>query len=74
MYNLHTREMVTTRHMSMVERGGSKAFVRDKERPCIHNKKRVEKNIRKKSIFTNLQKNIRIHRASSKATTLFLTK
>jgi len=30
MYNQHTREMTTTRHRSLVERGGRKAFVQDK--------------------------------------------
>jgi len=36
MYNQHTRGMATTRHRSLVERGGRKAFVKDKERPCTH--------------------------------------
>jgi len=31
MYNQHTRGMATTRHRSLVERGGRKAFVRDKD-------------------------------------------
>jgi len=31
MYNQHTRGMGTTRHRSLVERGGRKAFVRDKD-------------------------------------------
>jgi len=30
MYNQHTRGIATTRHRSLVERGGRKAFVRDK--------------------------------------------
>jgi len=30
MYNQHTRGMATTRHKRLVERGGRKAFVRDK--------------------------------------------
>jgi len=30
MYNQYTREMTTTRHRSLVERNGRKAFVRDK--------------------------------------------
>ena len=30
MYSQHTREMATTRHRSLVERGGRRAFVRDK--------------------------------------------
>jgi len=29
MYNQHSRGMETTRHRSLVERGGRKAFVRD---------------------------------------------
>jgi len=36
MYNQHTRGMATTRHRSLVRRGGRKAFVRDKG---IHTKK-----------------------------------
>ena len=31
MYNQHTRGMSTTRHRGLVERGGRKAFVRDKD-------------------------------------------
>jgi len=31
--------MATTRHRSLVERGGRKAFVRDKDRPCTHKKR-----------------------------------
>jgi len=49
MYKQHTRGMETTRHRSLVERGGRKAFVRD----LAHTPK---KNVRKKSIFTNLKK------------------
>jgi len=60
--------MATTRHRSLVERGGREAFVIDKGLP---HKKEQEKNIR---IYTTLKKNIRAHRASSKATRLFLTK
>jgi len=72
MYNQHTREMATTRHRSLVERGERKAFVRDKG--LAHQKKRGIKNVRKNPIFTNLKKRIQAHRASSKATGLFLTK
>jgi len=72
MYNQYTRGIVTTRHRSLVERDGKKAFVRDKERPCTRKKK--EKNFSNKPIFTNLKKRIRAHRASSKATRPFLTK
>jgi len=75
MYNQHTRGMARTRHRSLVEKGGRKAFVRDKDLAHQTNKnKRREKNVRKKLIFTNLKKKIRAHRASSKATRLFLTK
>ena len=38
MYNQHTGGMSATRHRSLVERGGGKAFVRDKERPCAQKK------------------------------------
>jgi len=31
MYNQHTRGMATTRYRSLVERGGRKAFVKDKD-------------------------------------------
>jgi len=63
--------MATTRHRSQVERGGRKAFVRDKG--PAHTQKRGGKNVKKK-IFTNLKKRIRAHKASIKATRLFLTK
>jgi len=52
MYNQHTRGMATTRHRSLVERGGRKAFVRDKG--LAHTQKR-KKNL-EKPIFTNLKK------------------
>jgi len=41
MYNQHTRGMATTRHRSLVERGGKKAFVKVKD---LANK---QKNVRK---------------------------
>jgi len=49
MYNQHTRGMETTRHRSLVERGGRKALL---ETLHAHQKK----NARKKPIFTNLKK------------------
>ena len=70
MYNQHTRGMATTRHRSLVERGGRKAFVRDKD--IAHTQK--GKNIRENPKFTTVKKKIRAHRASSKATRLFPTK
>jgi len=64
MYTQHTRGMETTRHRSLVERGGRKALLE-----TLHT--HTKKNVRKNPIFTNL---IRVHRASSKATRLLLTK
>jgi len=55
--------MATTRHRSLVERGG-RNFVRD----LANTKKKV----RKTDICESKEK-IRAHRASSKATRLFLT-
>jgi len=72
MYNQHTRGMETTRHRSLVERGGRKAFVTDKG--LAHQKKGGKKNARKIPIFTNVKKRIRANKAFSKATRLFLTK
>jgi len=49
--------MTTTRHRSLVEKGGRKAFVRDKG--LAHTQKRKEKrrkNVRENPIFTNLNK------------------
>jgi len=72
MYNQHTRGMATTRHRSLVERGGRKAFVRDKG--LAHTQTRKKQKCQEKLIITNLKKRIRAHKASSKATRLFLTK
>jgi len=43
-YNQHTRGMATTRHRSLVDRGGRKAFVKDKagQRPCTHTKRKIK--------------------------------
>ena len=65
MYNQHTRWMATTRHRSLVERGGRKALLE-----TLHTQpKKTEKNVRKKPIFTNLKKRFE---ASSKATSFDL--
>jgi len=48
MYNQHTRGMATTRHMSLVERGGRKALLETSH---------TQKNVRENPIFTNLKKN-----------------
>ena len=72
MYNQHTIGLETTRHRSLVERGGRETFVRDKDLAQKKEKKERKKMSGKK--FTNLKKRIRAHRASSKATGLFLTK
>ena len=66
MYNQHTNGMETTRHRSMVERDGRKAFFSDKD---LAQKKRSEK-----TDIHECQEKFRAHRASSKNTRLFLTK
>jgi hypothetical protein len=52
MYNQHTRGMETTRHRSLVERGGRKALL---ETLHTHTHKKNKKNVRKKPTFTNLK-------------------
>jgi len=49
MYNQYTRGMETTRHRSLVERGGRKALLE-----TLHT--HTKKNVRKKPIFTNPKK------------------
>jgi len=68
MYNQHTRTMATTRYRSLVERGGRKAFVRDKD--LAHPKKKHH--VREKPIFTNLKKMIRAHELPAKLLDYFL--
>jgi len=48
MYNQHTKGMATTRHRSLVERGGRKALLE-----TLHTQ---QKKCQKKPIFTNLKK------------------
>jgi len=73
MYNQHTRGMATTRHRSLVERGGRKAL--ETKKGLAHKKQKgVKKDVRKNPIFTNLKTRIQANRASSKAIRLFLTK
>jgi len=64
--------MTTTSHRSLAERGGRKAFVRDKG--LAHTQKGGKKYVGKNPIFTNLEQKIREHKASSKANSIFLTK
>jgi len=52
MYNQHTRGMATTRHRSLVERGGRKALLETSHK---HTKKKHKK-CQEKPIFTNLNK------------------
>jgi len=52
--------MVTTRHRSLAERGGRKALLETLDKKTMSGKK---------PIFTNLNKKIRAHRASSKFVT-----
>jgi len=63
MYNQPTRGMATSRHRSLVERGGREALLE-----TLHTKKKFRKN----PIFKNLKKEIR-ELYSSKAIRLFLT-
>ena len=52
MYNQHTRGMATTRHKSLVERGGRKALLE-----ALHTHKQIrKKNVRNNPIFTNPKK------------------
>jgi len=70
MCNQHTRGMATTRHRSLVERGGRKALLE-----TLHtHKKKTQKKCQKKTDIHESQEKIRAHRASSKATRRFLTK
>jgi len=69
MYNQHTRGIETTRHRSLVERDRKKALLK-----TLHTHKHKKKMSETKPVFTNLKEKIRAHRASSKATRLFLTK
>jgi len=66
-YNQHTRGMATTKHRSLVERGGKGAFVRDIG--LAPN----QKNMSAKPV-TRILKGFLAHRASSKTTRPFLTK
>jgi len=50
-------------------RGAEERLLLETKKGLVH-----KKNVRTKPIFTNLAKRIRAHRASSKATRLFLTK
>ena len=72
MCNQHTRGMATTRHKSLVEMGGRKAFARDKT--ALHTQKKVRKKSQETWIFSNSKKRIRAHRAPSKAARQFFTK
>jgi len=60
-----TRGMATTRHRSLVERGGRKALSE-----TLHTPKKMSG----KTDIHESQENIRTHIASSKATRLFLSK
>ena len=64
-HNQHTRGMETTRHRSLVEKGGKKALLE-----TLHTQKKMSE---KTDIHESKEK-IRAHRASSKANRLFLTK
>jgi len=63
MYNQHTRGMATTRHRSLVERGGRKALLE-----TLHTN--TKKKMSEKTDIHESKENVRAHRASSKATFL----
>ena len=71
MYDQQTGGMATTKHRSLVERCRRKDL---SETLQTHNKKKQEKKCQKKSDIHESQEKIRAHRASSKATRVFLTK
>jgi len=54
MYNQHTRGMATTRHRSLIERGGRKAFVKDKG--LAHTRKRGKNLSKKTDIYESKEK------------------
>jgi len=66
MYNQHTRGMETTRHRSLVDRGRRKALLE-----TLHT---LKKEISEKTGIHESIEKIRAHRASNKATRLFITK
>ena len=68
MYNQHTRGMAITRHRSLVESGGRKVLLE-----TLHTQTKTKKCQGKTDINESKEK-IRAHRASNKATRLFLTK
>jgi len=70
MYNQNTRGMATTRHRSLVEKGGRKAL---SETKTLHTQDEGKKNVMKTPIFKNPEKKIRAHRVSSKVTRPFFT-
>ena len=65
----NTRGMSTIRQRSLVERGGRKALLE-----TLHKHKKNGKKCPKNPDIHESQEKIRVHRASCKATSLFLTK
>jgi len=61
MYNQHTRGMATTRHRSLVERGGRKALLE-----TLHTQNKIK--MSEKTDIHESKEKIQSHRASSKAT------
>jgi len=70
MYNQHTRGTAATRHRSLVERGGGKALLEALYTPKKNTKKKCQEN----PDIHESKERIWAHRASNKATRLFLTK
>jgi len=57
MYHQHTRGIVTTRNMSLAEKGGKEAFVRNKGLAHTQKKNQKNKACQQELIFTNIKKN-----------------
>ena len=68
-YNQHTIGMATTRHRSLIERGGRNAFVREK---ALHTHKKGEKQCQKKTNIHESKKNIEHIELSAKLLDYFL--
>jgi len=71
MYNLHTRGIATTRHRSLVERGGRKALL-ETLHTHTHTHKNRKRNVRKNPIFTNLKTRVKHIKLPAKLLDYFL--
>jgi len=63
LYNQHTRGIATTRHRRLVERGGRRAFVRDKGLAHTHKRKEKKKGKMKREKWSG---KIDVHESTKK--------